>query len=106
MVQFFLIIFPCVSFAQIKDERAIFINTLNFRATTIIRVPCENFEMQFKDRITINKVTAKDSITLMNKFIKTLRFSKKMKTLMSGQKCFTKEKTLLKLLYVRMAIKY
>lgn len=73
----YLIIFPYVSFTQIKDDSTILINSLNFRATTTISVPCENFEMQFRNRISINKVTARDSITLMNKFIKTLRFSKK-----------------------------
>lgn len=78
-IYFFLVLillFSIFSFGQSNEKESILILSVNFHTTTIISVPCENFNIQFEGQIKINKVNAKDSIAILDKFLKSVRFFK------------------------------
>lgn len=72
----FILLFSIFSFGQPIEKESILILSVNFHTTTIVSVPCENFTIQFDGQIKINKVNAKDSIAILDKFLKSIRFIK------------------------------
>lgn len=74
-----VMLFSVSSFGQMKEKRSIFILSVNFFTTTIISVPCESFATQFERQIKTNEVYAEDSIIMLDKFIKSIKFSKNQK---------------------------
>jgi len=72
----FILLFSIFSFGQSNEKESILVLSVNFHTTTFISVPCENFTIQFDGQIKTNKVNAKDSIAILDRFLKSIRLFK------------------------------
>jgi hypothetical protein len=81
LILFATTILYTISFAQKDQQRSISILSVNFYIETFYAIPCENFMIQFKERIDSNVVLSKDTVHALDNFLENLRYSKENKAL-------------------------
>lgn len=77
LVFFFQNIFYIFSFSQGYLKDTLFVESVSFNATTIIRVTCPEFEQNFEKSIKIKILTNKDSLFNLDSFLNGVHYEKR-----------------------------
>ena len=70
------IIFSTPAFAQ-KSKDTLYAESVSFTTESIISISCPDFEENFDKYIKFNLVTGKDTLAILDSFLRKVRYAKK-----------------------------